>query len=163
MIKKNKTMNEIEAIRHHYGESEFRMAIQHLIDTGQQNFTEENVAATKAEICKKTPKNAILTESFQCRLLDCCLELSRHRTWDILLYIKLYLYIKDDDLVLLKEADEALAAYNVFMAPEAWKEAVADPGYREDILREMIRQHNVEYAAAEIKAAISNVVAKSWE
>lgn len=163
MIKKNKALEQINAIRKHYGEYEFRMALQHFFDTGQLNFTEESVAEAKVEIHKETKKNAILTESLQCHLLDCCLELSRHHTWDILLYIKLYLKMEGDDLVAMEYADRALTTWNSRTAPEIWKNAVADPDYRSDIVREMVRQHNPEYSVSEIKEAISYVAERIKE
>lgn len=133
------------------------MVIQHLFDTGHQNFSEENVAESKEQIRRDTPKNAIMTEGFQCELLDRCLELSRLPVWDILLYVKLYLSLRGDDLLLIEEADQALRAWRDIMAPQSWKEACADPDLREEILREMVHRHETEYTDNEIRAAIRHV------
>lgn len=154
---KNENLEKIHAIHRRCGEPQFRMAIQYLFDTGHQNFTEENVAESKRQIRRDTPKNAIMTEGFQCELLDCCLELSRLPVWDILLYVKLYLSIQGDDLLLLEEAEQALGTWRDIMAPQSWKDACADPYLRMDILREMIRRRETDYTSREIKEAIRHV------
>lgn len=154
---KNENLNKIESIHRRCGEPQFRIAIQHLFDTGHQNFTEENVAESKKQIHKDTLENAIMTEDFQCELLDRCLELSRLPVWDILLYVKLYLSIQGDDLLLLDEAEQALRTWHDMMAPQSWKDACADPDLRMDILCEMIRRHDTEYTSREIKEAIRHV------
>ena len=154
---KNEILEKIQAIHRRCGEPQFRMAIHYLFDTGHQNFTEENVATSKEQIRRDTPKNAILTEGFQCEMLDRCLELSRLPVWDILLYVKLYLSIQGDDLLLLDEAEQALWMWNDIMAPQSWKDACADPDLRMDILREMISRHDTEYTSREIKEAICHV------
>ena len=154
---RNENLKKIEFIHRRCGEPQFHMAIQHLFDVGHQNFTEENVAESKKIICKDTPKNAIMTEGFQCELLDRCLELSRLPVWDILLYVKLYLCIQDDDLLLLEEAEQALRTWNDIMAPQSWKDACADPDLRMDILREMIHRRETDYTNREIKEAIRHV------
>lgn len=154
---KNENLEKIQAIHRRCGEPQFRMAIQHLFDTGHQNFTEKNVAESKEQIRRNTPKNAIMTEGFQCELLDRCLELSHLPVWDILLYVKLYLNIQGDDLLLLDEADQALRTWHDIMAPQSWKDACADPDLRMDILREMIRRRETEYTSREIKEAIRYV------
>lgn len=151
---KNENLEKIQAIHRRCGEPQFRMAIQHLFDTGHQNITEKNVAESKEQIRRNTPKNAIMTEGFQCELLDCCLELSCLPVWDILLYVKLYLTIQGDDLLLLEEAEQALRTWHDMMAPQSWKDACADPDLRMEILLEMIRRHETEYSSREIKEAI---------
>lgn len=153
----NENLEKIEAIHRRCGEPQFHMAIQHLFDVGHQNITEESVAESKAQIHKSAPKNPILTEGFQCELLDRCLELSRLPVWDILLYVKLYLSIRGDDLLLLEEADQALRTWRDIMAPQSWKEACADPDLREEILREMVRRHETEFTISEITEAIRHV------
>lgn len=154
---KNENLKKIESIHRLCGEPQFRMAIQYLFDTGHQNFTEENVAASKEQIRKDTPKNAIMTEGFQCELLDRCLELSRLPIWDILLYVKLYLNIQGVDLLLLEEAEQALRTWHDIMAPQSWKDTCADPDLRMDILHEMIRRRDTEYTSREIQEAIRHV------
>ena len=154
---KLENLRKIESIHRSCGEPQFRMAIQYLFDTGHQNFTEENVAESKEQIRRDTPKNAIMTEGFQCELLDRCLELSRLPVWDILLYVKLYLSIQGDDLLLLDEAEQALRTWHDIMAPQSWKDACGDPDLRMDILHEMIRRRETEYTNSEIKEAIRYV------
>ena len=154
---KNEDLKKIESIHRRCGEPQFHMAIQHLFDVGHRNLSEESVAESKEQIRRDTPKNAIMTEGFQCELLDRCLELSRLPVWDILLYVKLYLSIQGDDLLLLEEAEQALRTWHDIMAPQSWKDACADPDLRNDILREMIRLHETEYTSREIKEAISHV------
>ena len=154
---KQENLKKIQDIHRRCGEPQFRMAIQNLFDMGHQNFTDENVAESKKQIHKGTPKNAIMTEGFQCELLDCCLELSRLPVWNILLYVKLYLSIQGDDLLLLEEAEQALRTWHDIMAPQSWKDACADPDLRNEILREMIRRHETEYTSREIKEAIRYV------
>lgn len=153
----NENLKKIESIHRRCGEPQFHMAIQHLFDVGHQNFSEENVAESKEQIRRDTPKNAIMTEGFQCELLDRCLELSRLPVWDILLYVKLYLSIQGDDLLLLEEAEQALGTWHDIMAPQSWRDACADPYLRNEILREMIRRHETEYTSREIKEAIRYV------
>lgn len=151
---KNEGLEKIQVIHRRCGEPQFHMAIQHLFDVGHQNFTDENMAESKEQIHKDTPQNAIMTKEFQCELLDRCLELSRLPVWDILLYVKLYLSIQGDDLLLLEEAEQALRTWHDIMAPQSWKDACADPDLRMDILREMIRRHDTGYTSREIKEAI---------
>lgn len=159
---KNENIEKIQAIRRRCGETQFRMAIQHLFDVGHENFTEKNVAEAKVAVHRDTPENAILTEDFQCELLDCCLELSRLPVWDILLYVKLYLSMDGDNLLLLEEAEQALSGWNGILAPQTWKAAVAEPDLRQEILQEMVREHHAtEYTAAEINAAISVIAEES--
>lgn len=160
---KNENLEKIQAIHRRCGEAQFRMAIQYLFDTGHQNFTEENVAESKKQIHRDTPENAIMTEGFQCELLDRCLELSRQPIWDILLYVKLYLCIQGDDLLLLEEAEQALRAWHDIMAPQSWKDACADPDLRIEILREMIRRHDTEYTKNEIREAVCHVAESRQE
>lgn len=160
-MSKRETLQKISDIRRRCGETRFRMAIQHLFDTGHQNFHEKEVAAAKVEIKKNTLPNAILTAGFQCELLDCCLELSRLPIWDILLYVKLYLDMEGADLLLLEEAGQALNGWNSFMAPSEWKEAVANPDTRDEILQEMMKQHGTEYTKPEIESAIRCVAEAS--
>lgn len=154
---KNDNLKKIESIHRRCGEPQFHMAIQHLFDVGHQNFSEENVAVSKKQIRRDTPKNAIMTEGFQCELLDRCLELSHLPVWDILLYVKLYLNIQGADLLLLEEADHSLRTWHDIMAPQSWKDACADPDLRIDILREMIARRETEYTNSEIREAIRHV------
>lgn len=160
---KNENLEKIHAIHRRCGEPQFRMAIQYLFDTGHQNFTEENVAESKEQIRRDTPKNAIMTEGFQCELLDRCLELSRLPIWDILLYVKLYLCIQGDDILLLEEAEQALRTWHDIMAPQPWKDACADPDLRIEILREMIRRRDTEYTKNEIREAVRHVAESQQE
>lgn len=160
---KNENLEKIQAIHRRCGEAQFRMAIQYLFDTGHQNFTEENVTESKKQIHRDTPENAIMTEGFQCELLDRCLELSRLPIWDILLYVKLYLCIQGDDLLLLEEAEQALRAWHDIMAPQSWKAACADPDLRMEILREMVRRHDTEYTKSEIREAVCHVAESQQE
>lgn len=159
---KNENLGKIQAIHRRCGEPQFRMAIQHLFDTGHLNFTEKYVDESKEQIRRNTPKNAIMTEGFQCVLLDRCLELSRLPVWDILLYVKLHLNIEGDDLLLLEEADQALWTWHDIMTPQSWKDACAEPDLRMDILSETIRRRETEYTSREIKEAI-RYVAESQE
>ena len=154
---KNENFEKIKDVHRRCGEPQFRMAIQYLFDTGHQNFTVENVAASKKQIHKDTPKNAIMTEVFQCELLDRCLELSRLPVWDILLYVKLYLCIQGDDLLLLDAAEQALRTWHDSMAPQSWKDACADPDLHMEILHEMISRRETEYTNRKIKEAIRHV------
>lgn len=159
---KNENIEKIQAIHRRCGEAQFRMAIQYLFDMGHKNFTEENVAESKEQIHRDTPKNAIITKGFQCELLNCCVELSRLPIWDILLYVKLYLCIQGDDLLLLDEAEQALQTWHDIMAPQSWKDACADPDLRIEILREMIRRRDMEYTKNEIRETVRHV-AESWQ
>lgn len=159
----NTNIEEIMAIHRRVGEIQFRMAVQHLVEKGMGNFTSENVAEAKETIRKETPRNAIMQPDFLCTLVDCAYELSQFPTWDLLLYVKLYIRIQDDDLVDLEEAEQALRSWNSLMAPKAWKAAVADPELRKEILRKMIEGRDVEYSADDITAAISSVVDENQE
>lgn len=152
------TFDHLERIgkcRRRCGEAEFRMALQFLMDTGKDNFTLENAAATKASILKNTPANAIMTADYQMELLDIAWALSKFPTWDVLLYVKLYLGIKGDDLPELEEAERSLSGWSDLMAPRSWKDAVAEPDLRGEILRRMVEGHqSAEYTRHEIEEAI---------
>lgn len=155
----NRTENQkkIMAIHRHCGETQFRMALDHLIYVGQSNFTAENIAQSKATIQKDTPDNAILTAGFQCELIDICHELSQFPTWDILLYIKLHVNIEVDDLGALDEAEQALQSWNGVGAPKAWIAAVADPVLRQNILELMVENHQPVYLSSEVNNAIRQI------
>lgn len=160
---RNENLEKIMGLHRRCGDVQFRMAIQHLVDKGWEQFTEETVAETKKMIHESQTKTPILTPEFQCSLLDCAYELSRFHTWDVLLYVKLYLGMKNDDIASLDEAEQALCTYNSIGAPEAWKIALADPHLRDEIVRNMVRDHRTEYTPAEIKEAICTVVDDDME
>lgn len=154
---KKDCLKKITDIRHRCGEVQFRMALQHLFDTGHQNFNAADVAEAKTAIRKETSKTPILTAEFQCELLDCCLEISQLPVWDIFLYIKLYLSMEGDDRLFLEEAERSLRGWNDIPAPQSWRDACADPDTREEILREMVRGREGGYTTAEIVSAIRAV------
>lgn len=160
---RNENLEKIMALHRRCGDVQFRMAIQHLIDKGQEQFTEETVTAAKNSIRESQARTPILTPDFQCSLIDCAYELSRFPTWDVLLYIKLYLELKDDDIAALDEAERALCTYNSIGASEAWKNALDDPERRDEIIRRMVKDHRTEYSTAEIKEAICTVVDDDME
>lgn len=140
------------------GEAEFRMALQLLMDTGRDNFTLENAAATKESIRKNTPENAIMTVDYQIELLDIAWTLSKYPVWDLLLYVKLYLAIKDDDLLQLEEAERALNGWSGLLVPQPWKDAVAAPDLHWEIVRKMAERHQpAEYTKHEIEEAIRSI------
>ena len=85
----NENIEKIMAIHRRCGEVQFRMALQHLFQMGNENFSNENMVAAKEAIRSSTPKNAIMTADYQLQLLDCSFELSRFPIWDVLLYLKL--------------------------------------------------------------------------
>lgn len=153
----NESIHKIMAVYRRCGEAQFRMALQYLLDTGKNQFTANYVAAAKAAIRKSTPKNAILTAGYQEELVDISCELSQLPLWDILLFVKLYIHIQNDDLLQLEEADAALSSWHDLMAPKAWTKAVADPDLREEILRAMVEKHDPEYTSTEIQNAIRQV------
>ena len=141
-----------------YGEAEFRMALQLLMDTGKDNFNLENAAATKSSIQKNTPKNAVMTAGYQIELLDIAWALSKYPTWDLLLYVKLYLGMKGDDLLQLAEAEQTLNGWRGLLAPQSWKDAATDPDLRGEILHKMVERHQPEeYTKHEVEEAIRSV------
>ena len=154
---RNENLEKIMGLHRRCGDVQFHMAIQHLADKGREQFTEEAVAESKKIIRESQTKTPILTPDFQCSLMDCAYELSRFSTWDVYLYIKLYLEIQNDDIAALDEAEQALRTYHAVGAHETWKSALADPDLRDEIVREMVKNHRSEYTAAEIKEAISSV------
>lgn len=158
---KNESLEKIIAIHRRCGDVQFRAALQHLFDMGRSNFTEENVAATKEDISKNTPQKSIMTAEFQLELIDAACELSKLSAWDVLLYIKLYIKIKGDDLLELDEAEQALSSWNDALAPQSWKATVGDSELREDILREMVEQHVTDYTMSEVRDAIRCIAEKS--
>lgn len=158
MLKKE-SMEKLMDIRRRCGEIQFRMAMQLLFEAGKENFTKENVSSSKGKIKKKTPKNAIMTEGYQTALLDCARELSAFPTWDIFLYVKLYMTMQGDDLVQLEEAEQDLKAWNSLSVPQKWKDALADSHIRGDILHEMVRRRQPkEYTEREIEDVIRFVL-----
>lgn len=156
-MSQNINVEKIMAIHRRHGELQFNMALQHLFDSGKLGFTEETVADAKNSIRENTPKNSFMTVDFQVELLDISYELSKFPTWDILLYVKLYISIQDDNLARLEEAERALSNWSSQSAPKSWEAAVADPDSRHDILMEMVKYHNSEYTRSEIEAAIHYV------
>lgn len=160
---RNENLEKIMGLHRRCGDVQFRMAIQHLMDKGWEQFSEETVAEAKKMIHESQAKTPIFTPDFQRSLLDCAYELSRFHTWDVLLYIKLYLELKNDDIAALDEAERALRNYNTIGASEAWKSALADPQLRDEIVRNMVRDHRTEYTTAEIKEAICTVVDDDME
>lgn len=157
-MNKKDTMQIINELRRRCGETQFRAAVQHLFDTGHQNFNDENVAASKEEIQKTTKSNAIMTADFQCELLDCCLALSNLPVWDVLLYVKLYMSMDGDDTLLLQQAERDLNAWHSELGPQAWRDACADPELRSEIVQELVEQHKDYFSPEEIKAAVRCVV-----
>ena len=156
-MNKKENLQKIADMRRRCGETQFRVAIQHLFDNGHQNFNDKDVAETKMEIEKSTPANAIMTAGFQCELLDRCLALSKLPVWDILLYVKLYLSMDGDDTLLREEAENSLRLWHSELGPQSWRDACADPDLREDILQELVERHRDEFSSAEIKAAVRSV------
>ena len=157
-MNKKETLQTIADMRRRCGEAQFRVAIQHLFDTGHQNFNEKDVAEAKVTAERDTPPNSIMTAGFQCELLNLCLELSRLPLWDILLYVKLYLGMDGDDILLREEAERTLRARRTEFEPQSWRDACADPDLREEIVREMVQRHEDEFSTAEINAAVRSVV-----
>lgn len=153
----NENIEKIMAIHRRCGEVQFRMALQHLFQIGRDNFSDANMVASKEAIRSSTPKNAIMTADYQLQLLDCSFELSRFPIWDVLLYLKLYIGIQNDDLLALEEAEQALCAWNNLSKPKAWRDAIDDPDMRNDILHEMVSQHITEYTDEEIRDAVRMV------
>ena len=96
-------MDKIMKIYNKYGEVIFRMALYHMIDKGKDNFTDENIAATKEQIRKddaeaqEAGKVPILGIAFQDEILDCVLELAQQSITDILLFVKENVYLKGND------------------------------------------------------------------
>lgn len=93
-------MAEIRAIEDRYGVAMFGMSLTHLIDTGVQNFTDENVASWLKQIeeqGKENDKNgvtSVLTPSFQIALINCAAEIAKFSIWEIVTYISNYIKIK---------------------------------------------------------------------
>lgn len=157
-MNKKETMKQVQDMRRHTSETLFRAAVQHLFDTGHQNFDEQNVAATTVQIQKTTKPNAIMTADFQCELLDCCVALSRLPVWDVLLYVKLYMGMDGDDTLIYEEAERAVHTWYNELRPQARRDACADPELRSEIVRELVEQHKDCFSAEEIKAAVRSVV-----
>ena len=65
----------------------FRMAISHLVDVGIRNLTEENVAATCAEIRKEDDSHSFMTNEYQCAIVETALELTKISHIALLKYI----------------------------------------------------------------------------
>lgn len=153
-MNKKETMKQIQDMRRHTSETLFRAAVQHLFDTGHQNFDEKNVAEVKLQIQKNTKPNAIMTADFQCELLDCCSALSKLPVWDVLLYVKLYMSMDGDDTLLHEEAERAVRTWSNELGPQAWRDACSDPELRSEIVQELVEQHKDYFSAEEIKAAV---------
>jgi hypothetical protein len=153
----NKNIEKIMAIHRRCGEVQFRMALQHLFQMGKENFNDENMTAAKETIQNNTPKNAIMTADYQLQLLDCSFELSQFPIWDVLLYLKLYISIQDDDLLDLEEAEQALITWTNLSKPKKWRDAIEDPDMRSEILHEMVSQHITEYTEDEIRDAVRSI------
>ncbi len=155
---KKDTLRIIDTIHQRSGDVQFRMAIQHLFDTGHQNFNEANVEEAKETIRRNSSRTPILTPDFQCELLDCCLELSRLPIWDVLLYVKSFLGMEGDDWPLLERAEQSLCRWSNILAPQSWRDACANADLREEILCEMVNRRRGAYTFAEIESAIRIVV-----
>jgi hypothetical protein len=96
---KEKPNQAIENIRDKYGEMIFRCSIQHLFESGIENFNEENVEKSKIKIKEEHDKIKLkggcplMTGDFQIAIVDCSYELSKISLWDLLYYIKKFLFI----------------------------------------------------------------------
>lgn len=153
-MNKKENLQVINNMRRRCGETQFRAAVQHLFDTGHQNFSDDNVNEAKVEIQKTTKPNAIMTADFQCELLDCCLALSKLPVWDVLLYVKLYMSMAGDDILLHEEAERALRTRRTEFEPQAWRDAYADPELRSEMVQELLDRHTDHFSNEEIKAAV---------
>lgn len=151
---KQENLKKIRDLLRCCGETEFRAAVQHLFDTGNQNFSDDNVNETKVEIQKNTKPNAIMTADFQCALLDCCLALSKLPDWDVLLYVKLYMSIDGDDTLLQEEAERAVRSWRSELGPQTGRDACAGPELCSEIVQELVDQHTDHFSSEEIKAAV---------
>lgn len=157
-MKQNINIEKIMAIHRQHGELPFNMALQHLFDSGKLGFTEKAVTSAKESTKKNASKNSIMTADYQSNLIDISYELSKFPTWDILLYLKLYVSIQGDNLVQLQEAEHALSTWDNKYVPKLWTVGVSDPEMRHDILLEMVNSHTSEYTRSEIEAAIYHIV-----
>lgn len=154
MTPTEKTMAQINAIYNLNGHLAFNMALQVLFDNGVKTFTAAFIAREKKIIRKETPSNSVLSASFKCGLLDIAYELSHFKLSDILLYIKLYLWIQGDDLVQLEAADYALSSFCAAALSKEHKKAVEDPEMRKEILRLMVKNHQASFTDQEVRTAI---------
>ena len=139
------------------GEAQFLMALQFLFSRGIDNITTAYLESARKSIQGADKLGAFMTPAYQAELLELIQALSKFPLHDLLLFIKLYVSFRGDDLLQLEEADKALSVWHNIMAPQAWKDAVADPEKHEEILRQMVNRHDTEYTMEEVQAAIRAV------
>jgi len=65
----------------------FRMAVSHLMDVGIRHLTEENIAATCAEIMKEDDSHSFMTNTYKCELIKTAGELAKLDHIHVLTYI----------------------------------------------------------------------------
>ena len=80
------TKNQIDNIRKR-NEVMFRMAVSHLMDVGIRYLTEENIAATCAEIMKEDDSRSFMTNEYKCELIKTAGELAKLDHIHVLTYI----------------------------------------------------------------------------
>ena len=89
----------IQALEEKYGNVKFRMGLSHLADVGARNLTVECVKEGFKQIYRENEENkandkiAFMTPEFQCGILQCSAELSKHSIWDLIRYVKEHMVI----------------------------------------------------------------------
>jgi hypothetical protein len=96
-------LKEIQKIRDKYQDPVFRMALDHMIRKGMDNFDNKTVADSKASFRGQEAfiigegKTPILSVPMQDAIIDCAVELSKLKTTDILRFVKHCIHLKGNE------------------------------------------------------------------
>lgn len=156
-MKTDGSMKEIKSIHQKCGDPAFLMAIYHLFDMGHSKLSKSAIESAKKKIRKNMVGNSVLSPDFQCELLDTAQKLSAFPIGKLLLYCKLYVPMKGDDLKKLEDADQALTTWDSLSVPLEWKALISDPDLREAVLRNIVENHSSEYSDQEITDAVRQI------
>lgn len=78
----------IQHIRNEYGEIVFRMGLSHMMDVGMRHLTDENVAATIADIERCDGSHSFMTNNFQIEIVECAQKLAQFEVPYLLVYVQ---------------------------------------------------------------------------
>jgi len=92
-------LTEIQAVENKYGLIVFRGGLSYLMGSGHDNFGDDAVEATLAQIItddeadKAAGRHSCITPEFKRQLLNCAVDLSKFSIWTLFAYIKKYVVV----------------------------------------------------------------------
>lgn len=79
---------ELKEIQEKYGEDIFRLAITHLIHVGIDKFSKLDIDALCEEALRNIPDNAIMSGTYQVKILRCAYEICKYSADDLMKFVK---------------------------------------------------------------------------